>query len=135
VLEQTTSSERFHGFGGSVSVSGPTIAVGAQFAPYEGKSEEGAVYLYAEPAGGWATTAAQTQKLAASSGSVQQAGSVGVSGSTLVESAPYAKASAEPMKVPHTSSGPKPPPKKKLKKLKKNHPKKSRSPNPRKTPN
>jgi hypothetical protein len=40
VLEQTTSSERFHGFGGSVSVSGPTIAVGAQFAPYEGKSAE-----------------------------------------------------------------------------------------------
>ena len=80
-------------FGGSVSISGSTIAVGAQFAPYEGKSEEGAVYLYSEPAGGWTSTGAETQKLSATDGNVQQAGSVAVSGSTLVESAPYAKAS------------------------------------------
>jgi hypothetical protein len=80
-------------FGGSIAISGTTIAVGAQFAPYEGKSEEGAVYLYSEPAGGWATTDTQTQKLAATNGNVQQAGSVALSGSTLVESAPYAKAS------------------------------------------
>jgi hypothetical protein len=77
-------------FGGSVGISGPTIVVGSEFAPFEKTSEQGAVYVYSEPVGGWVSTSSQTAKISASSGSIQQGRSVGVSGSSIAEGAPYA---------------------------------------------
>jgi hypothetical protein len=80
-------------FGGSVGISGPTIVVGSQFAAFEGTSQQGATYVYAEPVkGGWVSTSAQTAKVSGSSGSIQQAQSVSVSGSSIVAGAPYATA-------------------------------------------
>lgn len=76
-------------FGGSVGVSGTTIVVGAQFDSFEGVTYHSAFYVFSEPSGGWATSSAAT-KLFASEGSIEQAGSVGVSGSSIVEGAPYA---------------------------------------------
>ncbi len=77
-------------FGGSVGVSGKTVVVGAQFAAFEATSQQGAVYLYTEPGGGWASTSTAT-KISASGGGLQQAVSVGVSGSTILEGADLAK--------------------------------------------
>jgi hypothetical protein len=78
-------------FGGSVGISGPTIAVGAEFAPPAVEhSDEGATYIYSEPAGGWASTSAQNAKLAAPEANFEQGKSVGVAGSSIVEGAPYA---------------------------------------------
>jgi hypothetical protein len=77
-------------FGNSISISGKTIAVSAQYGPGLEKGAVGAVYLYEEPAGGWVSTSSQTQKLAAANGGVYQAESVALSGSTLIEGAPYA---------------------------------------------
>jgi hypothetical protein len=51
-------------FGFSVAVSGQTIAVGAYYNP-QLSTNQGAVYVFSEPAGGWAT-ATQTAKLTAS---------------------------------------------------------------------
>jgi hypothetical protein len=78
-------------FGDSIAISGTTIAVGAQYGPGVEKGAVGAVYLYEEPEGGWVSTSTQTQKLAAANGGIYQAESVSLSGSTLVEGAPYAK--------------------------------------------
>jgi len=77
-------------FGESVGVSEKSVVVGAQFAAFEGTSQQGAVYLYTEPGGGWASTSTAT-KISASGGGLQQAVSVGVSGSTIVEGADLAK--------------------------------------------
>ncbi len=60
-------------FGCSVAISSDakTIAVGAQGgAPIKGIAQEGAVYVFAEPASGWATTSSPTAKLTASDGTV-----------------------------------------------------------------
>jgi hypothetical protein len=80
-------------FGGSVDISEGTAVVGAQFAPVGETLEQGAVYVYSAPAGGWSGTPAQTAKLSAKEGVVQQAESVAVSGSTVVDGAPYAQSS------------------------------------------
>jgi len=80
-------------FGESVGVSGKSVVVGAKFAAFEGTSQQGAAYLYTEPGGGWASTSTAT-KISASGGGLQQAGSVGVSGSTVVEGADLAKVGA-----------------------------------------
>jgi hypothetical protein len=77
-------------FGESVGISEKSVVVGAQFAAFEGTSQQGAVYLYTEPGGGWASTSTAT-KISASGGGLQQAVSVGVSGSTIVEGADLAK--------------------------------------------
>lgn len=76
-------------FGTSIDVSGSTVAVGAPFATYGGTTNEGAVYTYDKPAAGWAN-ATESSVLSAAGGGGQQAGSLGLAGSTLVEAAPYA---------------------------------------------
>ena len=77
-------------FGGSVGISGKSVVVGAKFAAFEATAQQGAVYVYTEPGGGWTSTSTAT-KISASGGGIQQAASVGVSGTTIVEGANYAK--------------------------------------------
>jgi hypothetical protein len=89
-----TEPERAEHFGGSVGISGSTVVVGAEFAPTE-KPDYGATYVYDEPAGGWTSTSQQNAKLYAPEGSVQQGGSVAVSGSTIIATAPYATAAGK----------------------------------------
>ena len=76
-------------FGSSVSISGNTVVVGA----YGLKSDQGAAYVYAEPAGVWKNTT-QTRELTASDAA---AGAnfgydmaVSISGNTIVAGAPTA---------------------------------------------
>jgi trimeric autotransporter adhesin len=79
-------------FGGSIGISGSTVVVGAEFAPIEKSSSYGAAYVFDEPAGGWASSSQPSAKLYSSEGGNQQAGAVGVSGSTTISNAPYATA-------------------------------------------
>jgi len=78
------------GFGISVSISGNTVVVGAYLA-WGGNVLQGAAYVFAEPASGWANMT-QTQKLTASDGAANDwfGFSVSFSGSTLVVGAPVA---------------------------------------------
>jgi len=77
-------------FGSSVAISGNTIVAGADFA-WGGNVKQGAAYVFAEPASGWANMT-QTQKLTASDGATDDSFGVSVSfsGSTLVVGAPAA---------------------------------------------
>jgi len=91
-LAELTSSDGVQGdaFGGSVSISGNTVVVGAPYATINGNVDEGAAYVFVKPANGWANMT-QTAKLTASDG---QAGftfgdSVAISGDTIVVGAPY----------------------------------------------
>ncbi len=62
-----------NGFGGNVAVSadGATLAVGASGATIGGRRAQGAVYVFAMPAGGWASgSGAQVAKLTATDGEV-----------------------------------------------------------------
>ncbi len=72
-------------FGYSVAVSGSTIVVGATRHEVGSDLKRGAVYVYTEPAGGWAN-ATQTAELTASDGAAEDelGESVSVSGSTIV---------------------------------------------------
>lgn len=76
------------GFAGSVAVSGSTIAVGSDDATAGGNNGQGAVFVYTEPAGGWAN-ATQTAVLTGSDSAPDDflGGSVAVSGSTIVAGA------------------------------------------------
>ena len=71
--------------GWAVAVSGDTVVAGAPYA------SPGAVYVFIEPAGGWASET-QAAKLTASDGAASDAlgGSVAVSGDTVVAGAPGA---------------------------------------------
>ncbi len=77
----------------SVAVSGSTLVVGAPGA-YNGagstEDPEGAVFVYQEPPGGWASTSAPSATLRASDavGGDQLGDSVAISGGTIVASAP-----------------------------------------------
>jgi hypothetical protein len=79
----------------SVAISGSTLVVGAPgMNDGTGASpgaEQGAVFVYQEPAGGWASTSAPTATLTASDGVAFDAfgDSVAISGGTIVASAPY----------------------------------------------
>ena len=72
-------------FGVSVSISGNTIVVGADGATVGGNSQQGAAYVFAEPASGWANMT-QTAKLTAPNGLAEEelGVSVSISGNTLV---------------------------------------------------
>jgi hypothetical protein len=69
-LAELTASDGVAGdeFGISVSLSGNTAVVGAQDATVGGNSQQGAAYIFIEPAGGWKTTSTFTAKLTASDG-------------------------------------------------------------------
>ncbi len=79
-------------FGQSVALSGNTIAVGAPIATIDGNYNQGAVYVFVEPAGGWAS-ATETAKLTASDGVAADGlgSAVAISGGTIFASAPNAK--------------------------------------------
>ena len=83
-LVSSDSSVR-DGFGGPVSISGPTVAVGASgFSTNTGK-----VYVFVEPAGGW-TDMIQTAELTASDGAegASFGSSISVSGNNILVGAP-----------------------------------------------
>ena len=80
----------FSSLGHAVAVSGATIVAGAFGATLSGNTDEGAVYVFVEPAGGWAN-ATQTAKLTASDGAQgdELGTSVAVSAGTIVAGAPF----------------------------------------------
>ena len=85
--ELTTSGRPGGRIGGSVSISGNTVVAGAPTAgdPY---NNVGAVYLFEEPAGGWANMS-QTAVLTASDGQYDTllGGAVAISGNTVLAGA------------------------------------------------
>jgi hypothetical protein len=91
---ELTSSEGAAGdeLGSSVAVSGPTIVAGAPNHTIAGHSQQGAAYVFAEPAsGGWATSATPTAVLTAADGvTADRFGfSVAMSESTIDVGSPY----------------------------------------------
>jgi FG-GAP repeat len=79
----------FDHFGSSVAVSGGTVVAGAPLHAVGSNSNQGAVYVFSQPSGGW-TNATQTAELTASDGAANDyfGSSVAVSGGTLVAGAP-----------------------------------------------
>ena len=77
-------------FGISVAVDGDTIVVGTHQNDADTNNDEGAAYLFTEPASGWADMT-QKAKLTASDAAAQDryGYSVGVSGDTIAVGAPY----------------------------------------------
>lgn len=78
-------------FGGAVAVDGGTVAVGDDTYPSTGTCNvSGAVFIFEQPAGGWANTSAPTATLEAKHGGKQTFGgeSVALQGGTLVAGAP-----------------------------------------------
>ena len=77
-------------FGFAVSISGNTVAVGAPYATIDGNENVGAVYVFTEPASGWANMT-QTAKLTPSDASAnlddELGYSVSISGNTLLAGA------------------------------------------------
>ncbi len=75
-------------FGRSVAIDGQTdtVVVGAPLAMISGNFEQGAAYVFTEPASGWAGNLTQTQKLTASDGAANAefGSAVAVSGNTMV---------------------------------------------------
>ena len=72
-------------FGGSISISGDTIVVGASDATVAANIDQGAVYIFIEPASGWMNMT-ETAKLTAPDGGEYDwfGSSVSLSGKTLV---------------------------------------------------
>ena len=61
-------------FGGSISISGNTVVVGAsQSSPNCSSTGPGSVYVFVEPPGGWSGQVAETANLTASDGMVGDA--------------------------------------------------------------
>ena len=74
-------------FGDAVSISGPTIAVGAFFAPdSSGNSFAGKAYVFVRPSNGWSGNLNETAKLTASDSQLlnYMGASIAVSGNTVV---------------------------------------------------
>ena len=90
--ELTASGADAFGLGSSVSIDGATIAAGAPESTVNSNFEQGAVYVYTQPAGGW-INATQNGELVASDGNTfDHCGySVVVSGSTVIGGAPNAE--------------------------------------------
>ncbi len=78
------------GFGYSVGVSGNTVVVGADNQTVGANTDQGAVYVFVQPAAGWAQLTAQNAELTASDGKFGAAlgWSVAISGGTVVAGAP-----------------------------------------------
>jgi hypothetical protein len=78
--------------GYSIGISGKIVAVGAEGWPEGGN--EGAVYVYKMPVGGW-TNMTETMKLTVSDGASELGYGVAVSGANIVGGAPVYSGSAE----------------------------------------
>jgi hypothetical protein len=78
-------------FGSSVTISGDTVVVGADFNDVGPNADQGAAYVFVKPAGGWADMT-QTAKLTTSDGAAEDSFgcSVAVSGDTMVVGAEFA---------------------------------------------
>jgi hypothetical protein len=78
------------GLGAAVGISGNTVVVGAPAAQIGANIEQGAVYVFVQPAGGWAGARTETAKLTAADGAFgDQFGSgVAIDGNTVVAGAP-----------------------------------------------
>jgi hypothetical protein len=87
-LAELTASDGASGdeFGISVSLSGNTAVVGAQDATIGSNAQQGAAYIFIEPAGGWTTSANFTAKLTASDGLAGDnfGSATAISGNTVV---------------------------------------------------
>ena len=87
----------FNWFGSSFAVSsdGATVVVGASGATVRNNSSQGALYVFEEPASGWAN-GTQAAKLTASDGAVNDclgySVAVSADGATVVAGTPYARA-------------------------------------------
>jgi len=90
-----SDGQKYAYFGSAISVSGNTVVVGAANGNVGSNIEQGAVYVYVEPSGGWKGLTQETQKLISSDGTVgdQFAWAVSVnvtSGTTVIAAgAPY----------------------------------------------
>jgi hypothetical protein len=95
-----SDGEAIDSFGGSVSISGNTVVVGADDAAIGNNALQGAAYVFTESSSGW-TDMTQTAKLTASDGASYDAFgcSVSVSGNTVLVGADRATA------VANTSGG------------------------------
>ena len=91
--------------GVSVGVAGNTIVADAPYDLVGANSHEGAVYVFVEPAGGWAN-GTQTAKLTSSDGAANDefGYSVAVSGATIVAGAPSAALAGNNYRVRRTCS-------------------------------
>jgi hypothetical protein len=71
---------------GPVSISGNTIAVGAPLDDVGSNADQGSVYVFVKPGGGWSGTPSQAAKLTASDGAASDAlgWSVSISGNRVV---------------------------------------------------
>ena len=101
--------------GASVAISGNTIVAGAPEATVNGNPDQGAVYVFVKPRGGW-QDATQTAKLTASDGAAGDGlggigsfgfawfneNDVGISGDTVVAGAVNATVPATPAREPCT---------------------------------
>lgn len=78
--------------GSAVAMSGSAIVAGARGATVDTQSDEGAAYVFTEPASGWAN-ATQTAELTASDAALGDlfGASVGLSGATIAAGAPGAR--------------------------------------------
>jgi hypothetical protein len=78
-------------FGCFVAIDNQTIVAGAPLAIVNGNQNQGAAYVFAEPATGWVSTSAFAAQLTASDGSFYDdfGISVAVSGKTVVVGAPF----------------------------------------------
>ena len=86
-----TPSDPNDGFGKATAMSGDTIVAGAPDVSVGGRSNQGKLYVFAQPGGGWAS-AHEDQQLSASDGAAsdQLGYAVGVSGATIAAGAPGA---------------------------------------------
>ncbi len=97
VIAQLTASDDATGnsnagLGSSVAIDGNTIVAGAPGTYVNGQGDQGAVYVFTEPVGGWSNET-ETAKLTASDGSKLDGlgSSVGISGATVLAGAPDAE--------------------------------------------
>jgi hypothetical protein len=78
-------------FGASVAVSGDTVVIGAPWTTVNGDLQEGAVYVYVKPAGGW-TNMTETAKLTGfhidGIGEDHVGATVAINGNTIVAGVP-----------------------------------------------
>lgn len=93
----TPSDDADH-FGAAVAISGNTIVVGAPYTTVNGEVEQGAVYVFVKPAGGW-TNMTQTAKLTGfhmdDKGVDLLGNAVSISGDTIVAGVPNVYANGE----------------------------------------
>jgi hypothetical protein len=76
--------------GWSVANEGNRVVAGAPQHTVDGNSDQGAVYVFDEPSGGWTGTINQSAELTANDGAGELGWSVAISGDLLVAGAPFA---------------------------------------------